>query len=187
MKFKIQRSVSYSVNMENEKTHRQKFTAQEDERLTLLVKEFGTGSWKKIAQLMKTRSTRQCRERYLNYLSPELKNGPWSSQEDQYLLKLVKEMGPCWSKITKFFPTRSDVNVKNRYSFHVSKGRAPSLKKLKPKIEKIKKERENKTCLDQSNVQFLANMYEDTTAAWTEKFFSSDIFNIDWQLEGYEL
>lgn len=111
-----------------QKTSRQKFTHEEDQRLVELVAIHGTHAWKKIAQIMKTRTTRQCRERYINYLSPNLTNGPWSPQEDAFLIQKVKEMGPRWSKIVKFFPTRSDVNIKNRYALFVSKGKAPALK-----------------------------------------------------------
>lgn len=109
------------------KTTRQKFTAEEDSRLIELVRIHGNRAWKKIASIMKTRTTRQCRERYINYLSPDVTNGPWSVQEDSLLIEKVHEMGPKWSKIAKFFQNRSDVNIKNRYALFVSKGKAPAL------------------------------------------------------------
>lgn len=115
-----------SKNSEN-KTTRQKFTAEEDARLSELVRIHGNRAWKKIASIMKTRTTRQCRERYINYLSPNVTNGPWSAQEDSLLVEKVHEMGPKWSKIAKFFQNRSDVNIKNRYALFVSKGKAPPL------------------------------------------------------------
>lgn len=118
------------------KTHRQKFTSEEDQMLVHLVSIFGTHSWRRIAQQMSRRSTRQCRERYLNYLSPELKNGPWTYAEDQVLLKKVAEYGTCWSKISRFFESRSDINIKNRYALLVSKGKAPEIKKKRYKSKK---------------------------------------------------
>lgn len=114
---------------ENGKTSRIKFTPEEDEKLENLVKEYGVKSWKKIASIMKTRTTRQCRERYINYLSPLVKNGPWDAKQDALLIDKVKEMGPRWSKITKFFNSRSDVNIKNRYAMLVTKGKASPLPK----------------------------------------------------------
>ena len=48
---------------EDKKTTRTKFTPQEDQRLVELVHQFGEKSWKKIASIMKTRITHQCRER----------------------------------------------------------------------------------------------------------------------------
>lgn len=119
------------------KSTRQKFTAEEDARLIELVRIHGNKAWKKIASIMKTRTTRQCRERYINYLSPSVTNGPWSAQDDQLLIEKVQEMGPKWSKIAKFFPSRSDVNVKNRYALFVSKGRAPPLTSLPKEKQNI--------------------------------------------------
>ena len=118
---------------------RHKFSADEDERLKELVGIYGIHSWKKIASLMEGRNTRQCRERYINYLSPNLVNGPWTSQEDRFLISLVKRHGSSWAKIVKHFPTRSDVNIKNRYSLLASKGRAPVLMsdRCKTKCKKI--------------------------------------------------
>ena len=103
---------------------RQKFTIEEDGRLKELVAQFGTHSWKKVSALMQTRTTRQCRERYNNYLSPNVLNGPWTSAEDKLLVEKVQEMGQKWSKIVTFFNRRSDVNIKNRYALLVSKGLA---------------------------------------------------------------
>lgn len=45
---------------------RQKFTKEEDEQLAKLVKKFGTSDWLKISKEMKTKSARQCRERWTN-------------------------------------------------------------------------------------------------------------------------
>ena len=102
---------------------RQLFSYEEDEQLKRLVEKFGDKDWKFIAKRMPGRSTRQCRERYKNYLSPEIKNGPWTKEEDDLLKEKYSEYGPRWSVISKFFKSRSDVNVKNRWSalsFHMN-------------------------------------------------------------------
>ena len=125
----------YRFNIKEEKkTVRVKFTHEEDQKLIELVKQFGDKSWKKIASIMKTRTTRQCRERYINYLNPSLLNGPWTEDEDKLLVEKVKEMGPKWAQIVKCFKARSDVNIKNRYAMLVTKGKAPALPKT-PKHE----------------------------------------------------
>ena len=103
---------------------RQKFTPEEDIRLKQLVAELGTKAWKKVSARMPDRTTRQCRERYNNYLSPLLNMDPWTADEDKLLEEKVKEMGQKWSIIAHFFNGRSDVNVKNRYALLVSKGLA---------------------------------------------------------------
>ncbi|OHS96096.1 hypothetical protein TRFO_37767 [Tritrichomonas foetus] len=108
---------------------RQMFSPQEDETLKQLVSQYGDKDWKLIARKMPNRSTRQCRERYKNYLAPEIKNGPWTREEDELLRSKYQEFGPRWSTIATFFESRSDVNIKNRWtsiSGHQSK--APKMK-----------------------------------------------------------
>jgi len=117
------------------KSSRQKFTPEEDNMLRSLVQELGDKAWKRIANRIGTRTTRQCRERYNNYLSPNLVNGSWTRQEDLVLISKVMELGPKWSLIVKFFNYRSDVNIKNRYSLLVSKGVADPVTKPSKKPE----------------------------------------------------
>lgn len=97
------------------KTNRQMFSPQEDQHLCLLVSLCGQ-HWKLIAQEMNGRTTRQCRERYQNYLAPGLRCDPWTEDEDHLLEKLVSEHGFKWAALSKFFDHRSDVNVKNRWA-----------------------------------------------------------------------
>ena len=98
------------------KMQRKLFSIEEDAKLRFLVLQYGTSDFKKIASMMPGRSTRQVRERYKNYLSPEINNGPWSRDEDNLLRQKYNELGPKWSKIAEFFPSRSDINVKNRWT-----------------------------------------------------------------------
>lgn len=93
------------------------FTTEEDKRLIKFVNEHGTQNWSFIASKMETRNARQCRERWKNYLAPEISNEPWTSEEDQMLLDKHKEFGKKWSQIAKLFNKRTDINVKNRFNF----------------------------------------------------------------------
>lgn len=156
------------------KSGKQKFTAEEDSKLKEFVKELGTHSWKKIAAQMKSRTTRQCRERYINYLAPNVTNGPWTLEEDQRLIQLVNEMGPKWSKIALFFNSRSDVNVKNRYALFVSKGKAPPLP-TQPKIKIHPLENhevvDKKAEIKEDSV--VADPFSGAIAAWEDAEFST--------------
>ncbi|OHT09294.1 Myb-like DNA-binding domain containing protein [Tritrichomonas foetus] len=92
-----------------------KFTLIEDQRLRNLVHEYGESNWRIISENMGNRSVRQCKERWTNYLSPNISNDPWSKEEDDLLEQKYIELGPKWVKISQFFPKRTDSNVKNRW------------------------------------------------------------------------
>lgn len=78
----------------------------------------------------------------MNYLSPSLSNGPWTQYEDKLLIDKVKIIGQRWSQIVAFFPTRSEVNIKNRYALLVSKGKAVSYKTSKQAMSRSKHKQE---------------------------------------------
>lgn len=98
------------------KASRQKFSASEDEQLKNLVAELGESNWNEVANRLGTRTARQCRERFKNYLSPSIKNDPWTKEDDLKLQQKYEEYGPKWSIIASFFPSRSDVNIKNHWT-----------------------------------------------------------------------
>lgn len=96
-------------------TTRHKFTPGEDEKLKRLVERYGENNWNEIAAGFGTRTARQCKERFKNYLSPNLTNEPFSEQEDRLLHEKHAEYGGKWSLIASFFKTRSEVSVKKRW------------------------------------------------------------------------
>lgn len=92
-----------------------KFTPAEDEKLKSIVREVGEKSWDIVSKRMGTRNQRQCKERWFNYLSPNVKALPWTQEDDQKLQQLHNEFGAKWVKIAQFFPSRTDTNIKNRW------------------------------------------------------------------------
>ena len=100
----------------NRKPHpKNKFTLEEDMLLRKLVTQFGENNWQQVARRMEKRNPRQCKERWCNYLSPQVRNTPWTPEEDELLLNKVNEIGQKWVRISKYFPMRTDINIKNRY------------------------------------------------------------------------
>jgi len=97
------------------RTHRKKFTPQEDERLRRVVAQLGRSNWKTVALYFQGRDARQCRERWTHYLSPDLVTGDWTEADDELLCAKVAELGTKWSEIAQFFRGRTDIGVKNRY------------------------------------------------------------------------
>ena len=94
---------------------RRSFSIQEDCYLAQAVQKYGEKAWDKVATMVPTRNARQCKERWMSYLSPSLINGPWTKEEDDLLFKLCVTYGKHWTCLTKFFKGRSDNNLKNRW------------------------------------------------------------------------
>lgn len=99
-----------------QKSSKKPWSAKEDAMLLRLIEEYGScGSWPKIALHMEYRTGKQCRERYINQLDPNIKKTPWTPEEDAIILRLHDQMGKKWSKFMDFLPGRSDNAIKNRW------------------------------------------------------------------------
>jgi hypothetical protein len=95
---------------------RRNFAADEDEYLTFLVQQYGVINWSLIASHMPGRTSRQCKDRWTHYLSPDVVQRRWSRREDALLHRLVDEHGHKWKLLESFFPGRCDISIKNRYN-----------------------------------------------------------------------
>lgn len=92
-----------------------KFTKEEDESLKQVIEMLKTDDWKEVAKYMPGRNSRQCRERWNNYVNPKLEPRKWTPEEDKMLLQKVDEYGNKWHSIATFFDGRATNNIKNRY------------------------------------------------------------------------
>ncbi len=102
------------------------WAAQEDEQLRQWVQTKGPFNWSQCALKVTGRTGKQCRERWFNALSPDVKKGEWSEAEDQILLQEFERSGPKWSEMAKSLPGRSDNAIKNRFYANVRKMRPKS-------------------------------------------------------------
>jgi hypothetical protein len=100
-----------------------KFTQEDDNRLRRLVKALGTVDWNAIADRMGGKNPRQCRERWINYLSPALNTAAWTLAEDALLMQKYLDFGGKWVQISKCFPNRTDCMIKNRFNKLQRRGR----------------------------------------------------------------
>ena len=94
--------------------HRNRFSPNEDIKLIQLVKQFGVNSWEKIQKFMPKRTTRQIKDRWYQYLSPDVHNNNWTAEEDQIIREKFSEIGPQWKIIAQFLKNRTCIGVRNR-------------------------------------------------------------------------
>jgi hypothetical protein len=102
--------------MQRSKCHpHRKFTRTEDDLLVDLVQNVSVTDWAFIASHMPGRNPRQCRERWLNYLSPEIKSTPWTAEEERILEEKVSELGTEWHLICPFLPNRPKNQIRHQW------------------------------------------------------------------------
>ena len=61
------------------------------------------------------KSPKQCRERWVNSLSPNVKKGIWSEKEEKTLFLNQLKIGNKWSELAKLIPNRSENDIKNHF------------------------------------------------------------------------
>ncbi|GAB4818505.1 hypothetical protein N2152v2_005551 [Parachlorella kessleri] len=97
-----------------------KWSAAEDEML-IRAMAVHQRQWSKVALLVPGRSDVQCRERFMNVLNPEVRNGEaWTGEEDGTLERLVplnkRPNGKVmWSKVAAHLPGRTDRACADRW------------------------------------------------------------------------
>lgn len=113
-------------------TSRQTWTTEEDDKCreallnylreeNLLVQFYRTQQlpkgipWTLVSKAIETRDGKQCRERFINQLSPFIKKSDWTLEEDFLLQKLVLEHETRWKKISMIMKGRTPNQVKMRW------------------------------------------------------------------------
>lgn len=97
------------------------WSPEEDEQLKQLVQTYGAKNWKKIASFFSDRTDVQCLHRWQKVLNPTLVKGPWTKEEDEIVIRLVKEYGANnWSSISKFLPGRIGKQCRERWHNHLN-------------------------------------------------------------------
>lgn len=95
---------------------RGQWRTEEDRLLTHLVSSSrGSNNWVHIASELPGRSSKQCRERWVNYLDPRNLRTKYSASEDELLQTLHSQVGNKWAYISQRLPGRSEQSVKARY------------------------------------------------------------------------
>ncbi|XP_042438443.1 transcription factor MYB3R-1-like isoform X5 [Zingiber officinale] len=96
------------------------WTTEEDTILCRAVQHFKGKNWKMIAECFPDRTDVQCLHRWQKVLNPELVKGPWSKEEDETIIEMVRKFGPKkWSAIAQALPGRIGKQCRERWHNHL--------------------------------------------------------------------
>lgn len=101
--------------------NRGRWSKEEDEKLKELVSTLGENSWQLVAAGFTDRCGVQCQQRWDKVVNPSLVKGPWTKEEDELVVKLVKEHGPKrWTLIAKNLKGRIGKQCRERWHNHLN-------------------------------------------------------------------
>ena len=94
------------VDMSQYGKTRKSWSKEEDDILIRCIHAYGIGHWSTISQSLQEqtgikRTTKQCRNRWMNSLDPSVNHQDWTPEEEQTIYNLQKQLGNKWADIAK--------------------------------------------------------------------------------------
>lgn len=96
-----------------------RWSAEEDAKLTVAVAKHGAKKWKSIAATIPGRDDSQCMQRWNKSLIPTIVKGKWSKVEDALLVHLVNSSSSGekdWAQIATKIPGRTSKQIRQRWA-----------------------------------------------------------------------
>jgi hypothetical protein len=90
------------------------WTAHEDNTLLEYVAKYNSRNWKRISEIIKTKTPQQCTYRYQKLIK-EKDTQKWSRKEDIKLYELIETYGEDFETIVKYFEGRTAKQLEERY------------------------------------------------------------------------
>lgn len=97
-----------------------RWTKEEDQMLSRLVDTYGF-SWKFISLIIKNRSEKQIRSRYMNYIFKGILKTKFSEKEDYIILQNFGKFKNHWVKYCKILKNRSPRQIEYRARLLIKK------------------------------------------------------------------
>ncbi|XP_008225024.1 PREDICTED: pre-mRNA-splicing factor cef1-like [Prunus mume] len=94
------------------------WTVGEDRDLIEAVERYGTHRWEAVARFLGTRTGRECQNRWVAWLHPQIRTDEWSQVEDAKLRQLSTLLPAQWQTIADMFNgSRTATSCQLRHSF----------------------------------------------------------------------